>query len=88
MHASIAKAYAARVTAHVTRTALTLAGLDGIAHCPSLEQSCRDAKAFDIMEGTGDMQRLMIARAAQRALQMPWEPVANGPSPPASLPHS
>ena len=71
MHASMAKAYAARVTAHVTRTALALVGLGGIAHCPSLEQCCRDAKAFDIMEGTGDMQRLMIARAAQRAPQLP-----------------
>ena len=75
MHASMAKAYAARVTAHVTRTALALVGLGGIAHCPSLEQCCRDAKAFDIMEGTGDMQRLMIARAAQRAPQLPWNPL-------------
>ena len=77
MHASMAKAYAARVTAHVTRTALALVGLGGIAHCPSLEQCCRDAKAFDIMEGTGDMQRLMIARAAQRAPQLPWESASN-----------
>ncbi len=75
MHASIAKAYAARMAAHVTRTALTLVGLDGIARFPSLEQSCRDAKAFDIMEGTGDMQRLMIARAAQRASRPPWETI-------------
>jgi len=80
MHASIAKAYAARVAGHVTRTALALAGLDGIVNCPSLEQSCRDAKAFDIMEGTGDMQRLMIARAAQRSPHPPWEPIQSNPS--------
>jgi acyl-CoA dehydrogenase len=27
------------------------------------EKFCRDAKGFDILEGTGDMQRLMLARA-------------------------
>ena len=27
------------------------------------EKFCRDAKGFDILEGTGDMQRLMVARA-------------------------
>jgi acyl-CoA dehydrogenase len=66
MDASITKAYVSRIAAHITREALELAGLEGIAARPALEQSYRDAKAYDIMEGTGDLQRLMIARAAQR----------------------
>jgi acyl-CoA dehydrogenase len=66
MDASITKAYASRIAAHITREALELAGLEGIAAHPALEQSYRDAKAYDIMEGTGELQRLMIARAAQR----------------------
>ncbi|WP_175824468.1 acyl-CoA dehydrogenase family protein [Burkholderia cepacia] len=73
MDASMAKAYASQVAARVTRTAIDFAGLDGIAAFPSLEQSYRDAKAFDIMEGTGDLQRLMIARSAQRSASLPWE---------------
>ncbi|KVG59988.1 acyl-CoA dehydrogenase family protein [Burkholderia territorii] len=73
MDASIAKAYASQVAARITRAAIDLAGLDGIAAFPSLEQSYRDAKAFDIMEGTGDLQRLMIARAALRSASLPWE---------------
>jgi acyl-CoA dehydrogenase len=31
-----------------------------------IEKFCRDAKGFDILEGTGDMQRLMIARSHTR----------------------
>jgi acyl-CoA dehydrogenase len=67
MDASVTKAYASRITAQITREALDLAGLEGLAAHPALEQSYRDAKAYDIMEGTGDLQRLMISRAAQRS---------------------
>ncbi|HIE4434599.1 TPA: acyl-CoA dehydrogenase family protein [Burkholderia multivorans] len=89
MDASITKAYASHVAARITHTALELAGLDGIAAYPSLEQSYRDAKAFDIMEGTGDLQRLMIARALQRTSALPWDipsatfrcPASSGTSP-------
>ncbi|WP_322065098.1 acyl-CoA dehydrogenase family protein [Burkholderia ubonensis] len=73
MDSSMAKAYASQVASRVTRAAIDLAGLDGIAAFPSLEQSYRDAKAFDIMEGTGDLQRLMIARSALRSASLPWE---------------
>jgi acyl-CoA dehydrogenase len=73
--ASMAKAYASQVAARVTRAAIDLAGLDGIAAFPSLEQSYRDAKAFDIMEGTGDLQRLMIARSALHSAFLPWEAI-------------
>ncbi|KVW76207.1 acyl-CoA dehydrogenase family protein [Burkholderia ubonensis] len=78
--ASIAKAYASQVAARVTRAAIDLAGLDGVAAFPSLEQSYRDAKAFDIMEGTGDLQRLMIARAALRSASLPWEAISPAPN--------
>ena len=67
------KAFASRVAARVTRAAMDLAGIDCITAFPSLEQAYRDAKAFDIMEGTGDLQRLMIARAAQRLTSRPWD---------------
>lgn len=67
------KAYASRVAARVARTAIDVAGIDGVAAHPALDQGYRDAKAFDIMEGTGDFQRLMIARAALRSPQQPWD---------------
>jgi len=73
MDSSMTKAFASRVASRVTRAAMDLAGIDGIAACPSLEQGYRDARAFDIMEGTGDLQRLMIARAAQRSTARPWD---------------
>jgi acyl-CoA dehydrogenase len=73
LDASMTKAYASRIAAGITRTALELAGIDGIAAHPTLEQAYRDAKAFDIMEGTGELQRLMIARAAHRMTSLPWE---------------
>ncbi|WP_434661840.1 acyl-CoA dehydrogenase [Paraburkholderia sp. A3BS-1L] len=73
MESSMTKAYASRVAANVARTALNVAGVDGVSACPALEQGYRDVKAFDIMEGTGDMQRLMIARAALRSTSRPWD---------------
>ncbi|MEX3844315.1 acyl-CoA dehydrogenase family protein [Paraburkholderia sp. BR10882] len=76
LDSSMTKAFASRVAARVTRAAMDLAGIEGIAACPSLEQGYRDARAFDIMEGTGDLQRLMIARAAQRSTARPWD-IAN-----------
>ncbi|MFP6559433.1 acyl-CoA dehydrogenase family protein [Paraburkholderia sp. B3] len=73
MESSMTKAYASRVAARVARTAIDVAGIDGVAAHPALDQGYRDAKAFDIMEGTGDFQRLMIARAALRSPQQPWD---------------
>ncbi|WP_321943615.1 acyl-CoA dehydrogenase family protein [Paraburkholderia tropica] len=73
LESSMTKAFASRVATRVTRAALDLAGIDGITASPSLEQAYRDARAFDIMEGTGDLQRLMIARAALRSTSRPWD---------------
>lgn len=73
LESSMTKAYASRVAARVARTAIDVAGIDGVAAHPALDQGYRDAKAFDIMEGTGDFQRLMIARAALRSPQQPWD---------------
>ncbi|QNB16121.1 acyl-CoA dehydrogenase [Paraburkholderia tropica] len=78
LDSSMTKAFASRVAARVTRAAMDLVGMDGIAACPALEQSYRDAKAFDIMEGTGDLQRLMVARAAHRSTERPWD-ITHGP---------
>ncbi len=73
LDSSMTKAFASRVATRVTRAALDLAGIDGTTASPSLEQAYRDARAFDIMEGTGDLQRLMIARAALRSTSRPWD---------------
>lgn len=89
LDSSMTKAFASRAAARVTRAAMDLAGIDGITASPSLEQAYRDARAFDIMEGTGDLQRLMIARAAQRSTSRPWDitgPPSGDPTPPDSLP--
>jgi acyl-CoA dehydrogenase len=89
MDSSMTKAFASRVAARVTRAAMDLAGIDGITACPSLEQAYRDARAFDIMEGTGELQRLMIARAAQRSTSRPWDitaPPGDRPATPDSSP--
>ncbi|WP_118181152.1 acyl-CoA dehydrogenase family protein [Paraburkholderia phosphatilytica] len=89
MDASMTKAYASRVAAQITHEALELAGLEGLASHPALEQCYRDAKAYDIMEGTGELQRLMIARAAQRAASLPWDAPAtvSAHQRPAATPH-
>lgn len=63
---SMAKAFASRVAMEIAQSAIQLLGLEGLGQCQVLERCYRDAKAYDILEGTGDMQRLMITRLHQR----------------------
>jgi acyl-CoA dehydrogenase len=70
--ASMAKAFASQTAIRMAEQALELVGSDIVFGQPRLERLYRDAKAFDILEGTGDMQRLMITamhrgRTAERS---------------------
>jgi acyl-CoA dehydrogenase len=61
--ASIAKAYAAKVAQAVTTRALTLLGDEALEPDHPVEKWHRDAKIYDIFEGTGQIQRRIIARS-------------------------
>ncbi len=61
--ASIGKAYAARVAQSVTSRALTLLGEEALEPGHPVEKWYRDAKIYDIFEGTGQIQRRIIARS-------------------------
>lgn len=63
LFASMAKAQAATIAQKVGPTLLRIYGKTGIESGSPIERFWRDSKAYDILEGTGDMQRLMIARA-------------------------
>jgi len=63
----MAKAFAAKVAMEACTTALEIAGAAALRSHPLLEKLQRDAKAFDLLEGTGDIQRLMLARTLMRS---------------------
>ncbi len=63
---SMAKAYASRIAMEIAEAVLQTVGLEGLHERPLFERFYRDAKAYDILEGTGDMQRLMVTRLQQR----------------------
>ncbi len=60
--ASMAKAYAGAVATRVCAEAVELLGAAGIRHDRWVEKWFRDIKVFDIFEGTGQVQRLVVAR--------------------------
>jgi acyl-CoA dehydrogenase len=59
---SIAKAMAGRLGRRVTQTCIEILGQMSLSEELPLEKNFRDARIFDIYEGTGEMQRLIIAR--------------------------
>ncbi len=61
--ASMAKAKAGTVVDEVTQKAIELYGPEGYSRRHLLEKWMRDAKVYDVFEGTGQIQRLVIARA-------------------------
>jgi acyl-CoA dehydrogenase len=63
LDASMAKACSATLAMDLAHRLAALLPLQAASRGDPLEKFVRDAKAFDILEGTGDMQRLMIARA-------------------------
>jgi acyl-CoA dehydrogenase len=61
--ASMAKAHAARTAQTVTTRAMALLGEEALEPGHPVEKWYRDAKIYDIFEGTGQIQRRIIARA-------------------------
>jgi acyl-CoA dehydrogenase len=62
VEASMAKACAADVLEAITQDAMELIGLVGARGDHLIEKLFRDAKAMNIVEGTGQIQRVIIAR--------------------------
>jgi alkylation response protein AidB-like acyl-CoA dehydrogenase len=60
--ASAAKAHAARTVQTVTNRAMVLFGEEALEPGHPVEKWYRDAKIYDIFEGTGQIQRRIIAR--------------------------
>ena len=66
----MAKAYAARTAKEVTDEAMQIHG--GYGYVDSdLERYYRDARIMDIIEGTGEIQRYIVARESYRELNLP-----------------
>jgi alkylation response protein AidB-like acyl-CoA dehydrogenase len=60
---SIAKAFASEMAVKVSSDALQVLGAQGYMHDHPLERHYRDARQLMIVEGTSQIQRLVIARA-------------------------
>ena len=60
--ASMAKAHAARTAQGVTTRAMVLLGEEALEPGHPVEKWYRDAKIYDIFEGTGQIQRRIIAK--------------------------
>jgi acyl-CoA dehydrogenase len=60
--ASMAKAYAARAAMKVCTDAVQLLGAHGLEQHQLVEKWYRDIKVFDIFEGTGQIQRVVISK--------------------------
>ena len=62
IESSVAKAMGGALARKVTQTCIELLGASGLSDSHLPEKAFRDARIFDIYEGTGDIQRLIIAR--------------------------
>ena len=60
--ASMAKAYAAKVAMKVCADAVQVMGAHGLEQHHFVEKWFRDIKVFDIFEGTGQIQRIVISK--------------------------
>ena len=60
--ASMAKAHAARTAQAITTRGMVLLGEEALAPNHPMEKWYRDAKIYDIFEGTGQIQRRIIAK--------------------------
>ena len=63
----MAKLYASELAVRVTSRAIQLHGAEGYTDEHPVERMMRDAKLFEIGEGTSEIQRLLIARHLVRA---------------------
>ena len=62
IESSIAKAMGGALARKVTQTCIELLGAGGLSDAYLPEKAFRDARIFDIYEGTGDIQRFIVAR--------------------------
>jgi acyl-CoA dehydrogenase len=60
--ASVAKVFASGIAINICIRALELAGRADLPYFSALEKLYRDAQAFEFLEGTGDIQKLSIAK--------------------------
>jgi alkylation response protein AidB-like acyl-CoA dehydrogenase len=69
-YAAMAKAYAAKTARKVTDEAMQIYG--GYGYVDSdIERYYRDARIYDIIEGTGEIQRYIVARESYRERNLP-----------------
>ena len=64
--ASMAKAYAAKAAMKVCSDAVQIMGAHGLEQHQFVEKWYRDIKVFDIFEGTGQIQRIVISKRILR----------------------
>jgi len=65
-HAAMAKVYASEIALKASERAVQIHGGYGLSRELSVERHMRDAKALAIIEGTSEIQRLVIAREVLR----------------------
>jgi acyl-CoA dehydrogenase len=63
VEASIAKAAGGKAARKITQGCIELLGPEALAEDHPLDRSFRDGRIFDIYEGAGEIQRLIIARS-------------------------
>jgi acyl-CoA dehydrogenase len=63
---SMAKALAGKICMEICSEAMLLAGTKSLSALSSFEKLFRDIKVFDILEGTGEIHRLMVAASLLR----------------------
>lgn len=64
--ASMCKAYAAQVAMKICRDSVEILGAHGLQNHHFVEKWYRDIKVFDIFEGTGQVQRIVISKRILR----------------------
>jgi acyl-CoA dehydrogenase len=62
IESSVAKAMGGALARKATETCIEILGASGLSDEHLIEKHFRDARIFDIYEGTGEIQRLIIAR--------------------------
>ncbi|MBI3185419.1 MAG: acyl-CoA dehydrogenase family protein [Myxococcales bacterium] len=67
--ASMSKAYAARTAVEVLSDVVQVMGAAGVVHDHFVEKWFRDIKVYDIFEGTGEIQRIVISKRILKDLK-------------------
>jgi alkylation response protein AidB-like acyl-CoA dehydrogenase len=62
-HSAMAKCFATDTAMRVTDQAIDIMGMDGVSEEHPIEMFMRDAKLLQILEGTNQIQRLIISRS-------------------------